>query len=74
MSDRKLARDIKTGDRVQVTIDKRQVPATVMAVVESIQIVRKKVLTITLRDADGRDTHRHFYPMSTFRMLQKEAS
>lgn len=64
----KLAKDLVPGDRVLVSgRPNTSVPMTVLAVVPSVQTIRRKVLLVTLRDKDGHDCHRTFAEQSTIR-------
>jgi hypothetical protein len=63
-----LARQLNKGDVVTIRAGEYNVKAVVMAAVDSVQVVRKPVLMLTLRDPKtGRDFHRTFHPNSPVR-------
>jgi hypothetical protein len=66
----KLAKDLVAGDRIMVTAKNRnrQDEVTVLAVVPSVQTIRRNVLLVTLRTADGTDLHRTMEEFRTVRL------
>lgn len=48
--------------------------AEVVAIEESVQIIRKPVYIVTLRLANGRTTHRQYHPSSTVAIRLKGSS
>jgi hypothetical protein len=61
----KLAKDLEPGDRAM--IDRGQV-VTVLALVPSVQTVRRNVVLVTFRGEDGREIHRIYHEGSTMKM------
>jgi copper(I)-binding protein len=61
----KLVKDLEPGDRAM--IDAGQV-VTVLALVPSVQTVRRKVVLVTFRGEDGREIHRTYNEGSTMKM------
>ena len=69
----KLAKDLVPGDRIVIrTSSDQNAPVTVLAIVESETVVRRKVLATTVRDTNGEQFERRFYANDTIRMLPQQ--
>jgi hypothetical protein len=67
----KLAKDLTPGDRALIGVKPRETEAVaVLAVVPSVQTIRRKVVLVTFRTTDGRDFHRTYSEHSAVRMAQ----
>lgn len=61
----KLASELVPGDRTVIAHGQIM---TVLAIVPSVQTVRRKVVLVTFRDEAGRDVHRTYPEGSTMKM------
>jgi predicted CoA-binding protein len=68
----RAAKDLRPGDQVIAAVGPRRTtePATVLAAIESVQHIPRKIVTVTLRSASGQVVHRTYGQLRTLELVK----